>query len=525
MLPSKQDLEGMKRADLQKLCKDFGLKANLKSESLISMLLDANKSNSRSTEQPRNRSVSTRKSSRRSSARISSVIIHDDDDEDDQESEHEDENQPAEPAPPRTRKAKETQTRLGVGKPTIAGGSGARAVTKSLSVPKGKRGRSTKLAKPVEDTIIEEPETSEQPEPEGHETQTGGDPEPAPLGMVALSDVDQRIADALQPLLQQVKSLKAELEKMQTLKSELAELKQKYDSLTTEVATLHERVDVSAGNTEQLEQLKETVSGILSTRDASQAHIAPLNKSPKSPVPSGSEPAPESSHPGFAPVMLGKRHRDSTASNMLVDEDQQDQLSELELAKRVVRPSKKRARVQDQPDSDPPQLADGMRTPPGQRFTVYTGSEPGPSGSSYVDPPPPTNQLPAFYTASGSGPPVTPPPPAFSFNFTVPPSPGPGFPSNFPFPEAPPSPSPAGHSDGNIFKNIIPRSRSGFLGAPSSSLGGFIDPSTLDGDTAATDSSKRTNTMYGTELDGDSRFGDFGVEGGVGGSFWTGGRF
>jgi hypothetical protein len=31
-------------------------------------------------------------------------------------------------------------------------------------------------------------------------------------------------------------------------------------------------------------------------------------------------------------------------------------------------------------------------------------------------------------------------------------------------------------------------------------------------------------TMYGTELDGDTRFGDFGIEG-VATGFWAGGRF
>jgi hypothetical protein len=33
-------------------------------------------------------------------------------------------------------------------------------------------------------------------------------------------------------------------------------------------------------------------------------------------------------------------------------------------------------------------------------------------------------------------------------------------------------------------------------------------------------------TMYGTELDGDTRFGDFGVEGvGGNGTFWADGRY
>lgn len=39
-LPSRDVLEAMKRVDLQRLCKDYGVKANLKSEALIDLLLD-----------------------------------------------------------------------------------------------------------------------------------------------------------------------------------------------------------------------------------------------------------------------------------------------------------------------------------------------------------------------------------------------------------------------------------------------------------------------------------------------------
>ena len=61
------------------------------------------------------------------------------------------------PAPPitRTRKAKETQLRLGVGRPKVAGGAGARAVTKSLSVPKNNK-RVSKNVRIPETTIPEE---------------------------------------------------------------------------------------------------------------------------------------------------------------------------------------------------------------------------------------------------------------------------------------------------------------------------------------------------------------------------------
>lgn len=62
------------------------------------------------------------------------------------------------PSPaPRTRKAKETQYRLGMGRPTLAGGKGARAITKSLSISK-KRGKGSRSMKPVEDAIQEEDE-------------------------------------------------------------------------------------------------------------------------------------------------------------------------------------------------------------------------------------------------------------------------------------------------------------------------------------------------------------------------------
>lgn len=118
--------------------------------------------------QPTRRSVSTRQSSRSTAqGRVSSVIIHDTDDEDDQsdnqredrqeeETENHPQTQPDLIPPPRTRKAKDVQTRLGVGRPAAAGGSGARAVTKSQSVSRGKRGKTSKSMKLTEATIPEE---------------------------------------------------------------------------------------------------------------------------------------------------------------------------------------------------------------------------------------------------------------------------------------------------------------------------------------------------------------------------------
>jgi len=54
----------------------------------------------------------------------------------------------------RTRKARDAQLRLGVGRPTVVGGQGARAVTRSVGIPKGVRSRSGRGAKPTQDPIV-----------------------------------------------------------------------------------------------------------------------------------------------------------------------------------------------------------------------------------------------------------------------------------------------------------------------------------------------------------------------------------
>ena len=60
------------------------------------------------------------------------------------------------PQPTRTRKAKESQYKLGFGRPVAAGGSGARAVTKSVSTPRRlKRAKSSMAVVPSEATITE----------------------------------------------------------------------------------------------------------------------------------------------------------------------------------------------------------------------------------------------------------------------------------------------------------------------------------------------------------------------------------
>jgi hypothetical protein len=91
------------------------------------------------------------------------MIVHDIDEEENLEEERKnsstEESQqnssPTLPAAPRTRKAKETQTRLGVGKPLAAGGQGPRAVTRSSGGSRGKESKLSKSLKPKEPTIQE----------------------------------------------------------------------------------------------------------------------------------------------------------------------------------------------------------------------------------------------------------------------------------------------------------------------------------------------------------------------------------
>jgi hypothetical protein len=317
--------------------------------------------------------------------------------------------------------------------------------------------------------------------------------------------------------------------------------------------------------------------------------------------------------------MLGKRRRDSTASNVtgVVEEGQEGDFSEEELAKRVIRPTKKRAKIvsegeelsqeessatqhrrsaeEEEEEEEEEELQPG---PPIPSFTVFSGDE----QQEYLDPPPPTTHLPDFFappSPSGSGSsrhaattstahasenqhpfsfsflPLSSTPAHSMYPLTMP---------SFPYPEPPQSPSPAGshhnaggflgHHDGertDIFQSFgLPppgRPRTGAaLGASGSGsgsqdnmggMGAFVNPAALtrpvsdrerevsSNDVAAglgltavrtasssTDSGPATGsdappikrTMYGTELDGDTRFGDFGVEG-VATGFWAGGRF
>ncbi|KAJ3811407.1 hypothetical protein F5876DRAFT_39717 [Lentinula aff. lateritia] len=606
-ITDRASLEAMKRADLQKLCKDHGLRANLKSEALIDLLLDAQQG---TKQQPGQRSVSTRMSSR--STRTSSMIVHDV--EGDEEgpvggAEEEEKMQPGvqevppSPPPPRIRKAKETQFRLGVGRPLAAGGKGARAVTKSVSASKAKKGKGSRSAKPSEATIEEEPESETiephragQPEPKFPQTS----PPNLPSVPAMSTEIDTHVMEALKPLYEQLKSLKAELQQMQSLRNELMQLrnqtadidvwKQKVDTLSSEVEDLRKKAALADSLNTELRELKELISTQRASspisEEAASGYRTPIMTRttmpnalsiPRAPAlmsepqPSTSNNANYSSHPGIAPVMLGKRHRDSTGSHVagVVEQGQGTSLSEADLAKTVLRPDKKRVKLSAGPDADgedgsprsPEENGEALRGP---SFTVFSGPE---LDDSYVDPPPPTTPLPAFYTASTppnnnagpSRPRVTSTQdasenlPPFSFSFLpVPPTPGVGNPYPMPsflYPEPPQSPTPVRDSNPTAFISnnrnrtdvfqafglpppTRPRSRlepALRTSSQDSEMGQYLNPAAFDnreGDESAprsedsSDAMKRT--MYGTELEVETRFGDFGLEGVASDYKWSG---
>lgn len=272
--------------------------------------------------------------------------------------------------------------------------------------------------------------------------------------------------------------------------------------------------------------------------------------------------------------MLGKRPRESMSSSTPGVFELVQEGIETELEGSVGRPSHKRVKLHEPEDksmdisssSEPPQAepsdpSESPRRRGGPSFPVFSGRE--------EDPPPPIERLPNFY--GPTSPPLMSAPATssannvenqnpFSFSF-VPITSTPAqavYPltmGTFPHPEPPTSPSPAANPDRPGSRHSdrfgafgVPRSSSrasgraasgsslargeasgstGLQRAPSSNevasgLGlTAIKTSATEQGTPAPPAKR---TMYGTELDVDTRFGDFGVAG-VASGFWAGGKF
>ncbi len=259
----------------------------------------------------------------------------------------------------------------------------------------------------------------------------------------------------------------------------------------------------------------------------------------------------------------------------MIEECERDTISQSTLVKTVIRPDKKRTKIH--PDSREGSSQAGTSSDEGEpsdtkipTFAVYRGSE---EPDAVL---PPTNHLPEVFIVdsppdSASNRPSLRPSSAVPtssahalenqpFNFAfVPVSSNPRnslFMANFPYPDLPQSPSPAGSNLPTLSGRINDERTDIFkeFGLPSPvrpvrNYGALnndergVNPAALQGSSSKRVSSNEVaaslgltahrtvsdlaaeapiirRTMYGTELDGDTRFGDFGVEGVASGSFW-----
>ncbi|KAI0318490.1 hypothetical protein OF83DRAFT_1171063 [Amylostereum chailletii] len=687
---SREELEAMKRADLQRLCKDHGIKANLKTESLIDHLLIASSPEQAPSPQPQYvpqpahtqrapsmRAVSRTHSSPTRSQSSSSVVIHSDGDQEMADADAKPSYAPT-PLPipaTRTRKAKDTQLRLGVGRPTVAGGSGARAVTKPLSGGRSKRGMGSRSIRPSEDTIPEEELSSTSPAPRSiagpsnqHENAHGPlveERSPHASNSTDIGPTEETLRSLVelqvQPLIRSVTALHSELQQRNIAhRNEVNALNERIDGLTNEVQEYRRRaeaVDLLKATVEQL----QAEFGRLRSRSVELSH-EPMNLSTPVSIPSNSPPHPsdpgpivyaEPSRPIRAsrssPIfeypppparspakkpskessyhVLGKRPRPVDDVHIsTLEAGRQGEPSAEELRKAVLRPSKKRARLEQDSTDDIHRAASPHPPVAGPSFTDIRSHDPlaaepsaiqairprgfsvfeGPEERSTTIPPPgPDDEVftdrdfEFFDSAANFHPPrvgghirstanaIENQP--FPFIFTgvdqmpltstptatvpIPSRSGSPVLNAFPFPEPPHSPSPAptyGHHRNAAPRNDLlhpfgapdGRAPSGSSSAlpldsgaslmrtppptipdlleledsqerrkastvelrPSNDVGAGLGMTAVPMRLGDTPSGPVPRTMYGTELQGDTRFGDFGVEG-VASGFWAGGRF
>ncbi|EIW86590.1 hypothetical protein CONPUDRAFT_161311 [Coniophora puteana RWD-64-598 SS2] len=591
-VPSRKQLEVMKRVDIQRLCKDFGVKANLKTEALIDLLVDAS-----SPLPPRPTTIHPHRPSRipsRTSARQrnrsnGSMVVHGSDEErtvPPKPSTIETHQSSLPPTDIHSRKAKVTQYRLGVGRPTAAGGSGARIVTRSSNSSKGsKPGPSARPAQVTGAPIVEEEDVrslASKVNDLARDNSVGASvPTPRStnerrpaLPVASLESMHQVVAEAMKPLKKENESQKQELKNLQQKVESLVEdFETKIRVLSSEIDKLRERVPrASIHETHRAPMPPPTPKRVRtppqpsalggpfierpSVHDASTSYWPPAStsKSPERP-------------PAFVPSLLGKRPRDSITSDAtgLFEQGDEYELTDEQLAKLVPRPPPKRAKIQG--DSD---VAGGSS---GAHMDIDGGGQ-DPSISGDIErinddtrtmgSPPPAERLPDFFatsptpTGDGAGPSMM-DVHSYNFNFlpTATPAPNslPLAMGTFPYPEPPTSPSPADRPNSRTSQRFtfgIGRGSTGRTqpptSAPSEVAGagsGTVDPASLrsirrqpssseigagfgltnlaTGDADMDDMPAVNRTMFGTELEGDTRFGDFGVDG-VASGFWTGGR-
>lgn len=590
-IPPRAVLEKMKRAEIQKICKEHGLKANLRTTALVDLLVNINVPRPRVAAPSRTSS----RSSSRTRARTGSIVI----DESDQEV------PPAKaeliisssrvPEPivfaPKSRKAREIHPEPGRLRPLATEGGGRKTATR----PGSRSKRTSRSTQQVQPTIIEEPEIIESAEsvivhvndPPNTERPIVSQPpdERSRQETLLQEEIDKRIAETMRPLHDQIKQMMTQLGQMQTLRAEAERLQARINTvdslehrihdLALEVEGLRAQNSETAGLSAEVSRLKNTVKQ-LESRPAlpstPQFSSTPYNIRHKSPH----EIVTSTADSDFAsvPGALGKRPREPSEAFPASEVGEQESETQ--------GPQRKKTKLT--PKDALPTTPANQITVPGQideagedipqipvpralaRFRVYTDIDAGESKGSQSNTHLPTVNVPSSPTQPRAARDLSLEP----FNFTFMPPPTPVLPPaayNIPNPETPTSPTPAsGDGDTSLLRRNRAGSsmRMGIFGPlgptpgtrssrprPTSSTGGiYVNPAALrrapsiggaqsrpmtGSEAAATfglrqvgsvaDGSEDAlrSTIYGTELERDHRFGDFGVEG-VASGFWTGGR-
>jgi hypothetical protein len=287
----------------------------------------------------------------------------------------------------------------------------------------------------------------------------------------------------------------SEIEALKAQVDQFSGLRQQVDILTSQIQELQSQMRTV------LEPKSETSAPIMADAVATSGKSALQPQSSQLvpllycfmpwliPLQSGSSDSqPKAKHPGLAPLIIGKRLRESNASSLSVAEDGQQTP--------IRPPSRKRARM-DHSDEVAEDKADTLPLD--------------------LDAPP-IDQLPEFYTPTGPGFGHDP------LNFTV--SQTPAIFSSFPFPEAPQSPTPVGQSRKNCLltgglmpynspmaalRSELPITSDSHRSNPSDDVL-FLNSPLFDLESAADDAASPSRTMYGTELDVDTRFSEFGLD-------------
>ncbi|GJE85998.1 hypothetical protein PsYK624_020780 [Phanerochaete sordida] len=428
-LPDRKTLESMRRADLQKLCKDRGLRANMKSEALIDLLIETSKPEYPPPAHKRSSSMRIVSRSRPGTStgirnRVGSMIIHDTPetqdepmDEDLPDSQNPEAGPVAQngaaalpvqqavgyPSGPttRTRKAVESHRKIGLGRPRALQGGSLRAGARNTSsnIPKRTRGGSKNIP-PSQLPIREE---SEEQTPQAGPSGTKHDAptvRSSPLTEVPSRSSGENViksrehsAVLIQPPQVQIAEMQAELKRLASKVADVDGLRHAVNDLRAEVAALRSQSMVDELEA-QVRTLQEEIATLRGTPLAGPSGTS-IPSSGSQPLPSTSTSIPGPSDENETPSYLGKRARaleDGDRVAGVIEAGQEAGMSAEVLQTQVIRPPRKRGKLAEKEPS-PETLArrrnpeameevDEAELPPriphiprGPAFTVFSGPE------------------------------------------------------------------------------------------------------------------------------------------------------